>query len=71
MIQILNALTQNLQAINRTTAANTGRTGNNPITIPRETKLVDLPEFKGGEQDPLIWLEEFDDACKANRINNE
>ena len=71
MLQILNTLTQNLQAINQTTAANTGRTGNNPITIPRETKLVDLPEFKGGEQDPLIWLEEFDDACKANRINNE
>jgi len=70
MLQILNTLTQNLQAINRTTAANTGSTGNNLITIPRETKLVDLPEFKGGEQDPLIWLEEFEDACKANCIND-
>ena len=71
MIQILNILTQNLQAINRTTATNTGRTENNSINTPRETKLVDLPEFKGGEQDPLIWLEEFEDACVANRINDD
>ena len=35
---------------------------------PRETRLVDFPEFKGGNQDPIEWLESFDRACKANSI---
>src|SRR3954470_23574062 len=37
----------------------------------RESKLVDIPTFKGGEQDPLIWLNEFDEGCNANRISEQ
>src|SRR5205814_8325498 len=35
---------------------------------PKEYCLVDFPEFKGGNQDPIEWLESFDRACKANSI---
>jgi Retrotransposon gag protein/Zinc knuckle len=74
MVRILNALNQNLRAISQhattTTTTPTG-TGTAPPVTPRETKMVDLPIFNGGEQDPLIWLEEFEDACLANRISNE
>ena len=35
---------------------------------PRETRLVDFPEFKGGNQDPIEWLEAFERACRANRV---
>lgn len=39
------------------------------VQPPRETKLVDLPTFRGGEQDPLTWLDEFNNACTANHIS--
>ncbi|GES76966.1 hypothetical protein RCL_jg7521.t1 [Rhizophagus clarus] len=35
---------------------------------PRETCLVDFPEFKGGNQDPVEWLEAFKRACDANKV---
>ncbi|GBC05778.1 hypothetical protein RclHR1_06420001, partial [Rhizophagus clarus] len=35
---------------------------------PRETRLVDFPEFKGGNQDPVEWLEAFERACDANKV---
>ena len=38
---------------------------------PRESRLVDFPVFKGGNQDPIEWLEAFCRACEANRINAE
>jgi hypothetical protein len=34
----------------------------------KETRLVDFPEFKGGNQDPVEWLESFERACTANRV---
>jgi hypothetical protein len=76
MLRILNALNQNLKAISQRTPTtitptSTTGTGTGAPTPPRETKLVDLPTFKGGEQDPLIWLEEFEDICVANRISDE
>ena len=71
MVRILEALNQNIRALNRNTTTTTMGTGTAAPTSPRETKLVDLPTFKGGEQDPLIWLEEFEDACVANRINDD
>jgi hypothetical protein len=37
----------------------------------RETKVVNFPDFRAGEQDPLQWLESFEDACKANKIREE
>jgi len=40
-------------------------------TESRETQLVQLPIFKGGEQDPLQWIQEFDAACLANHITEE
>jgi hypothetical protein len=33
--------------------------------------LVDFPEFRGGNQDPIEWLEAFERACIANRIPEE
>jgi len=36
--------------------------------ICKESRLVDFPEFKGGNQDPIDWLEAFDRACKANCV---
>ena len=35
----------------------------------KESRLVDFPEFRGGNQDPIEWLESFDRACSANRVN--
>ncbi|GET03756.1 hypothetical protein RCL_jg815.t1 [Rhizophagus clarus] len=35
---------------------------------PRKTCLVDFPEFKGGNQDPVEWLEAFERACDANKV---
>jgi len=34
----------------------------------KEYRLVDFPEFKGGNQDPIEWLESFERACETNRI---
>ena len=36
---------------------------------PREQRLVDIPTFKGGNQDPIEWIEAFQRACQTNRIN--
>ena len=36
---------------------------------PKESRLVDFPEFHGENQDPIEWLELFDRACSANRVN--
>ena len=32
----------------------------------RESKLVSISNFSGGNQDPISWLEEFTRACDAN-----
>ena len=37
---------------------------------PRELNLVSYPEFMGGEQDPISWLEDVEKAFEANRIDN-
>ncbi|RGB33554.1 hypothetical protein C1646_761543 [Rhizophagus diaphanus] len=37
----------------------------------RESRLVDFPVFKGGNQDPVEWLEAFSRACMANRVGEE
>ena len=34
----------------------------------KELRLVDFPEFKGGNQDPIEWLEAFERACVANKV---
>ncbi|KAF0537687.1 gag-pol fusion protein [Gigaspora margarita] len=35
---------------------------------PREAKVVKFPIFSSGDQDPLTWLDEFDEACVTNHI---
>ena len=40
-------------------------------TEPRETRLVDFPEFKGENQDPIEWLEAYERACHANQVPEE
>ena len=35
---------------------------------PKKSRLVDFPEFKEGNQDPIEWLEAFERACIANRV---
>jgi hypothetical protein len=47
---------------------------NTPASTPastqrKESRLVDFPEFRGGNEDPIEWLEAFDRACKANSIS--
>ena len=37
---------------------------------PKESKIVDIPIFKGGDDDPVIWFEAFERACVANNISN-
>ncbi|PKB96661.1 hypothetical protein RhiirA5_385193 [Rhizophagus irregularis] len=37
----------------------------------RESRLVDFPVFKGGNQDPVEWIEAFSRACVANRVSEE
>ena len=38
---------------------------------PRESRLVDFPTFSAGDQDPIDWLESFEQACTANNVRNE
>ncbi|CAG8543771.1 13798_t:CDS:1, partial [Cetraspora pellucida] len=41
------------------------------VNIPvvhRELNLVSYPEYMGGEQDPISWLENVEKAFEANRI---
>ena len=38
---------------------------------PKESRLVDFPEFRGGNQDLIEWLESFERACIANRVSEE
>jgi hypothetical protein len=38
---------------------------------PREARFVDLPTFKGGDQDPSDWLERYNHACEANGISDK
>jgi hypothetical protein len=37
----------------------------------KEVRLVDFPEFKGGNQDPVEWLESFERACIANKVSED
>ncbi len=37
----------------------------------REAKFVDLPTFKGGDQDPRDWLERYNNAGNANGISDK
>ena len=37
----------------------------------REARFVDLPTFKGGDQDPSDWLERYNHACEANGISDK
>jgi hypothetical protein len=32
----------------------------------KEVRIVNFPEFRGGNQDPIEWLEGFERACNAN-----
>ena len=37
----------------------------------RESKVVDFPEFYGGDQDPIEWIEGFERACVANNVDKK
>ncbi|GES79803.1 retroviral-like aspartic protease 1 [Rhizophagus clarus] len=61
-------LTQLLQEFNQILSANQHHSS--PTSnIRKESRLVDFPKFKGGNQDPIEWLEAFDRACKANCVS--
>ncbi|CAB5202718.1 unnamed protein product [Rhizophagus irregularis] len=38
---------------------------------PKESRLVNFPVFKGGNQEPIEWIEAFSRACVANRDSQE
>ena len=46
---------------------NTQALANQPA---RESKIVGISNFSGGNQDPISWLEEFTRACNANGTND-
>jgi hypothetical protein len=37
----------------------------------REYRMIEFPEFKGGNQDPIEWLESFERACESNHISKK
>lgn len=42
------------------------------INVPnRELNLVAYPDFSGGDQDPMTWLDEVEKAFAANLINDD
>ncbi|GBC05842.1 hypothetical protein RclHR1_06470005 [Rhizophagus clarus] len=57
-------LTQLLQEFNQILSANQHHSS--PTSnIRKESRLVDFPKFKGGNQDPIEWLEAFDRALSV------
>jgi hypothetical protein len=34
----------------------------------KKVRIVDFPEFRRENQDPIEWLEGFERACNANRV---
>ena len=52
----ITALTAALPNTNNALTANTAAVNNSPR---RETRVTDLPVFRGGDQDPVSWIEEF------------
>ena len=63
----LQALQAALSNTNNALVNNTNAINNPPW---RELRVVKLPYFYGGSQNPISWLEEFTKSCNANRINN-
>src|SRR5438477_8743651 len=58
MAQVMRQLGRLLEIMNQ----------NNNNNNAKETKLVDIPIFREGIQDPMTWLVDFQDACTANRV---
>ena len=81
MAQDLANTLNNLQTFLTTMATSTtggtgGSGGTTTITLGatpnrRETRLVDFLIFKGGNQDPLEWIEAFTNACNANNVADD
>ncbi|GES92557.1 hypothetical protein GLOIN_2v1448689 [Rhizophagus clarus] len=63
----ITTLAQALPNTNNDLARNT-QTINNPPH--REGRVAELPYFYEGNQDPVVWLEDFTRACNANGIAN-
>lgn len=40
----------------------------NPAPQVNELNLISYPDFYGGEQDPMTWIEEIAQAFNANRV---
>ncbi|CAG8511721.1 4439_t:CDS:2, partial [Racocetra fulgida] len=43
---------------------------NIPTAQNRELNLVTYPDFSGGEQDPITWLEDVEKAFEANQVQD-
>jgi hypothetical protein len=75
-IQALTAALQALQGalpnVNNALQGTAAALGNNTAAVNnpprRELRVADLPVFRGGDQDPIAWLEDFTRACNANGI---
>src|ERR1043166_7943323 len=37
----------------------------------KETRLVSFPTFSGGDQDPIEWIDAFDQACQTNGVKKK
>ncbi|CAG8759307.1 2611_t:CDS:1, partial [Racocetra fulgida] len=43
---------------------------NIPAAQNRELNLVTYPDFSGGKQDPITWLEDVEKAFEANQVQD-
>ena len=59
----LNNLTQAL-------TAQAAAIGNQPAPVPRTLNLVKIEPFFGDSQDPIGWLEDFENATNTNGMND-
>ncbi|GET53772.1 hypothetical protein GLOIN_2v1869520 [Rhizophagus irregularis DAOM 181602=DAOM 197198] len=78
--QLLNALNNltnalgvggnNMQNVNNAlNNLNAAVTANNNAMLNWEVQAAPVPTFYGGNQDPITWLNEFNNACAANGWN--
>ena len=66
MDNLVAELTNLTHALNAQAAA----IGNQPGPAPRTLNLVKIEPFFGDSQDPIEWLEDFENATNANGMND-
>ncbi|CAG8617702.1 8196_t:CDS:2, partial [Ambispora leptoticha] len=69
--QDINNLINTIQALNNWIQNQTNAVANNTNHLgQRETKLIKIILFAGGNQDPVTWIKEFECMAVANNFTN-